>query len=97
MTVPLLILIGERDDWTTADACRKLAAHESDIGITRSLGHSAPIQLIVYPDAVHTFDSAGQPHTYLGHAIAYDAAAAGDAEARVRAFLHAMLRTAPEH
>ncbi len=97
MTVPLLIMIGERDDWTTADACRKLAAHESDIGITRWPGHGAPIQLVVYPDAVHAFDSPGQPHTYLGHAIAHDSAAAGDAEARVRAFLHDMLRTAPEH
>jgi dienelactone hydrolase len=97
MTVPVLVLIGERDDWTTADACRKLAAHESDIGITRSSEPGVPVQLVVYPDAVHAFDSPWQPHTYLGHAIAYDAAAAGDAEARVRAFLHDTLGGAPAH
>jgi dienelactone hydrolase len=97
MTIPVLILIGERDDWTTVDACRKLAAHESDIGITRSPGYSGPVQLVVYPDAVHAFDLPGQPHTYLGHVIAYDAAAAGDAEARERAFLHDTLGSAPAH
>jgi dienelactone hydrolase len=97
MTVPMMILIGERDDWTTADACRKLAAHESDIGITRFPGQGVPVQLVVYPDAVHAFDSPGQPHTYLGHAIAHDAAAAGDAEARVRTFLRDTLGSAPAH
>jgi dienelactone hydrolase len=97
MTVPVLILIGERDDWTTADACRKLAAHESDIGITRFSERGVPVQLVVYPDAVHAFDSPGQPHRYLGHAIAYDAAAAGDAAARMRDFLHDVLGAGPTH
>jgi dienelactone hydrolase len=65
MTVP----IGARDDWVSADACQKLAAHETDIGVTRRAG-GKPVQLVVYPDAVHGFDSPGPPHTYLGHAIA---------------------------
>ena len=90
MTIPTLILIGERDDWTLADACRKLASHESDIGVTR-VADGAPVQLVVYPGAVHAFDSPGQPHTYLGHAIAYDAEAANDAATRVRAFLDDVL------
>lgn len=56
MTVPTLILIGERDDWATADACRKMVAGEDDFGISRRKGERAPVRLIVYPDARHGFD-----------------------------------------
>jgi dienelactone hydrolase len=90
MTVPTLILIGARDDWASADACRKLAAHENDIGVTRHEG-GEPVQLVVYPDAVHGFDSPGPPHIYLGHAIAYDADAAKDAAEKVHAFIGSAL------
>src|SRR5260221_4295813 len=38
MTVPTLILIGELDDWGTADACRKMVAGEDDMGISRQKG-----------------------------------------------------------
>jgi hypothetical protein len=51
MTVPTLILIGERDDLATADACRKMAGGEDDMGISRQKGAGAPVKLIVYPDA----------------------------------------------
>jgi dienelactone hydrolase len=46
---PLLILIGEKDDWTPALPCRKLA--ES----SRATEH--PVAIIVYPGAHHSFDS----------------------------------------
>jgi dienelactone hydrolase len=91
MTVPALILIGERDDWTLAEPCRRLAAHESDVGVTRSAG-GVPVRLVVYPGATHGFDLPGQPQSYLGHQLAYDAEVASDAAARVRAFLDEVLR-----
>ncbi len=47
---PLLILIGEKDDWTPAAPCVKLAAS------TRATEHPAAIT-VVYPGAHHAFDS----------------------------------------
>ena len=46
---PLLILIGERDDWTPAADCQRLAA------AARSA--APPVTLVVYPGAHHSFDS----------------------------------------
>ena len=45
---PLLILIGELDDWTPAEPCRKLAE------AARSAGY--PVEIKVYPGAHHSFD-----------------------------------------
>jgi dienelactone hydrolase len=46
---PLLILIGEKDDWTPAEACQRLT------DAARSAGH--PVTIKVYPGAHHSFDS----------------------------------------
>ncbi|HET9855546.1 MAG TPA: dienelactone hydrolase family protein [Methylomirabilota bacterium] len=46
---PLLILIGEKDDWTPAPPCVKLAAS------ARATEH--PVAITVYPGALHSFDS----------------------------------------
>ena len=46
---PLLILIGEADDWTPAEACRTL------VETARRAGQ--PVAIKVYPDAHHSFDS----------------------------------------
>jgi len=46
---PLLILIGEKDDWTPAPVCVTLAAS------TRATEH--PVAITVYPGAHHSFDS----------------------------------------
>lgn len=46
---PLLILIGENDDWTPAEPCRKLTE------ISRQAGY--PVAIKVYPKAYHGFDS----------------------------------------
>jgi dienelactone hydrolase len=46
---PVLILIGERDDWTPADACRRLTE------ASRTAGYRVTIK--VYPGAHHSFDS----------------------------------------
>jgi len=45
---PLLILVGELDDWTPAEPCRRLAA------ASRQAGH--PVEIVVYPGAHHSFD-----------------------------------------
>jgi dienelactone hydrolase len=54
MTVPTLILIGERDDWT--EACRNMVDGRDDWGLSRQKGEGAPVRLVVYPDAYHAFD-----------------------------------------
>jgi dienelactone hydrolase len=46
---PLLILIGEADDWTPAEDCRRM------VEISRAAGH--PIDIKVYPGVHHSFDS----------------------------------------
>ena len=46
---PLLILIGENDDWTPAEPCRKLTE------VAQQAGY--PVALKVYPGAHHSFDS----------------------------------------
>jgi dienelactone hydrolase len=46
---PVLILIGEKDDWTPAEPCRKLTE------AARGAGH--PVTIKVYPGAYHSFDS----------------------------------------
>lgn len=46
---PVLILIGEKDDWTPAESCRKLAE------AARSAGY--PVAIKIYPGAHHAFDS----------------------------------------
>ena len=97
LTAPGLILIGERDDWALADACRKLAAHETDIGITRTAGAGVLVELVVIPDATHGFDVRLPPSHYLGHFERYDEAATQDAAVRVRAFLRQELGDQPEN
>jgi dienelactone hydrolase len=47
---PLLILIGEKDDWTPAEPCRRLAEAAQRAG--------SPVTIKVYPGAYHSFDSA---------------------------------------
>jgi len=46
---PLLILVGEKDDWTPAEPCRRLADRDRTAGF--------PATIVVYPGAHHAFDS----------------------------------------
>ncbi len=46
---PLLILIGEKDDWTPAEPCRQL------VDAARAAGH--PIDIKIYPGVHHSFDN----------------------------------------
>jgi dienelactone hydrolase len=50
MTTPVLVLVGEADEWNPAERCREVAARRSS--------DSAPIALSVYPGVHHAFDVA---------------------------------------
>lgn len=87
--VPLLILIGDKDDWTLAENCRRLQA----AGFTRP----ELVEAIYYPNAYHSFDSDQPNRTVAGansssHRLAFDPTAAADAEARTKAFFEKHLR-----
>jgi dienelactone hydrolase len=90
MTVPTLILIGERDDWTLAESCRNMVDGRDDWGISRQKSEGAPIRLVVYPGAYHGFDAPGlqAPKQYLGHRLEFNKPAADQAIDAVREFLH---------
>lgn len=92
-TVPTLVINGERDDWSSAEACRKMVAQQSDIGIARTWSAGAPVRLVIIPNAFHDFDRPSvQPnHRYLGHWLAFDAEGADQAAAEVQGFLSAEL------
>jgi dienelactone hydrolase len=82
--IPLLALLGGRDDWTPAPPCVALANTQAN-GI---------MQAIVYPDAYHSFDAASgieKPHSAYGHLLAYNPAATADARKRVPEFLYRYL------
>jgi dienelactone hydrolase len=96
LTAPALVLVGERDDWAPAASCRKLAAHESDIGVRRDAAGGTPIDLVVYPDATHAFDYKFLPPRYMGHVVRHDEAVSRDAEMRVHAFLRDLLGDQPD-
>jgi dienelactone hydrolase len=89
MTVPTLILTGESDDWTPADACRKLASGEDELGVSRSKGEGTPIRLIVYPNAYHGFDlpNLKVPVNYFGHRHEYNKEITDQASDALREFL----------
>ena len=81
--LPLLILIGEADDWTPAKLCRVLQAR-----------NGSSLDLMVYPDAYHSFDvvelkgGLSVPGTYSQPRwLKYDGQAHRDATQRVKAFL----------
>jgi dienelactone hydrolase len=89
MTAPVLILIGEADQWNEADACKTL----------RNLAwpDSASIDLTVYPGVHHAFDVAQLKPGRSSHGrwLEYDEPAARDAEQKTRAFLAEHLVSAP--
>lgn len=88
VALPLLILAGDKDDWTPADRCRKVVAGAA----RREL-----IDAVFYPNAFHSFDVNARDRNVAGgggrmHHLAYDSVAAPDAEARTKAFFERILR-----
>ncbi|HET8529920.1 MAG TPA: dienelactone hydrolase family protein [Methylomirabilota bacterium] len=93
---PLLVLIGEADDWTPAAKCREM------VEAMRARGADATIA--TYPGAYHYFDVEGQRLEVLadvendtrpggfGATVSYQAEAAADAHRRIEEFLARHLR-----
>ena len=75
---PLLILIGELDDWCPAAMCQMRMPSEK---------MTPEIILKIYPEATHCFDFEGIDLTKEGHRLIYNPEAAKDAIERVRTFL----------
>jgi len=89
VSLPLLILIGDKDDWTPAESCRRLQA----AGFT----HPELVEVVYYPDAYHSFDAFASDRTITvadgkSHRLVYDHAAALDAETRTKAFFDRHLK-----
>jgi len=89
VSVPLLILIGDKDDWTPAENCRRLQA--------AGFAHPGLVEAVYYPDAYHSFDARIGDRTITvadgkSHRLVYDAVAAHDAEARTKAFFDKYLK-----
>jgi dienelactone hydrolase len=74
-----LILIGDVDDWTPVDRCRRW------VGQAQLAGHV--LDMKVYPGALHGFDAPHMPWIYTGHHVGRDPGAAADALVVTRAFL----------
>jgi dienelactone hydrolase len=95
MTAPTLVLIGELDDWTPAEACREMVAGRDDFGVSRTPGDRSMVDLVVYPGARHGFDIADLRFTTgvqnQGHRLEYNDAATRDSIDRVRSFLQRTL------
>lgn len=82
IVVPLLLLLAAKDDWSSFNAsCLALANAQAKPIVT----------VQVYTDAYHLFDTPGDARYFLGHMLAYDAAATADARIRVVEFLSRFL------
>jgi dienelactone hydrolase len=78
LNAPLLILIGEKDDWTPAVSCSMRMR-------SVQIGHE--VILKIYPDSHHGFDWEGIDTLIEGHRVLFNPAALGDAIIQVKAFL----------
>lgn len=80
LTVPTLVLAGNRDDWAPPAYCEELRNRTSD---------NVEFKLVVYPGAYHAFDNQGLAggRNVFGHWLQYDPDAAGRAAEEMRAFL----------
>jgi dienelactone hydrolase len=78
LSSPLLILIGEEDDWTPADRCKN---------IQLVLKTPYKVTLKVYPKAHHGFDREGADKKVKGHLMRHDPDATKDAIIQVKNFL----------
>lgn len=93
VNAPLLILIGDKDDWTPAGNCLQMMPRQ---GRAKS-----EVILKIYPGAYHGFDWEGKDDNVLGAGLGggqksfrllYDPAGAADAIIQVKEFLAKHLR-----
>jgi dienelactone hydrolase len=88
ISIPVLLLAGDKDDWTPSERCRQMVA---------ALAQPTLVEAVYYPSAYHSFDLEAGDRTVPGsagktHRLAFDPAAAPDAEARTKAFFAKILR-----
>ena len=93
VTVPTLILIGERDDVNPAAACRDMVDGRDDMGISRRPAEGVPIKLVVYPGAYHAFDALNlkTPREISGHHLEFNQSAADQLIEALHDFLDATI------
>ena len=83
---PLLVLIGELDDWTPAALCVQFEQHQKSL-------NGADVRLTAYPGVAHLFDFPGGPRrSQSGKLLGHDPEATRDAERRRDAFLRDVVR-----
>jgi dienelactone hydrolase len=88
LLAPLLILIGEADDWTSADRCKRLVER------LRNQPDIPPIVLRTFPGATHAYDYPYPPRVNpQGHHLAYDAAATNESWQAIDTFLDKYIGT----
>jgi dienelactone hydrolase len=83
LKAPLLILIGEADDWCPASKC----AYMMPPGKTKH-----EVILKIYPGAYHDFDWKGINRIVKGHRVQYNPEAASDAIVQVKNYLATYLK-----
>jgi dienelactone hydrolase len=94
---PVLVLAGEKDDWTPAEPCRQL------VETSRAAGYA--MDIVIYPGAFHAFDSANPVRydarrnnanspTGKGATTGGDPTAWADAKKQVAAFFERHLKPA---
>jgi dienelactone hydrolase len=87
-TAAVLLLLGEKDDWTSPIPC---------VQIAKELQQEArPIEYVVYKGATHAFDEPWLRGgvNYLGYQMKYDAVATSDSMQRIKTFLQRHLKQA---
>jgi dienelactone hydrolase len=79
-SVPVLVLIGEKDDLTPAAKCQAVTG-------------KTDFEVVVYPGATHSFNQPSEtPRDFLGHHLVYDEKATQDAHQRADAFIAALMK-----
>ncbi len=79
-SVPTLVLIGDKDDWTIAENCKAVKDKPN-------------MDVVVLPGATHGFAMPmDKPVDFQGHHIAYDEKATKDAQERADAFMAAHMK-----
>ena len=79
-SVPVLVMIGEKDDWTPAAKCEAVTG-------------KTDFDVVVYPGDTHAFTmNFGKPLDFAGHHMEYDEKATQDAQQRAEAFIAAHMK-----
>ena len=79
-SITVLVLIGEKDDWTPAAKCQAVTGKTN-------------FEVVVYPGAYHAFNQPSEkPRDFLGHHLVYDEKATQDAQQRADTFIAAHLK-----